>query len=76
MINNHLGARFSDFHDQIFFELPLFLIFSPVFICSHFVLNENACVMHHTRVDGVENSLKNFDFGTVTLTYDPDPCDL
>ncbi len=32
--------------------------------------NENARVSHLPRVDGVQNSLNNFDLSPVTLNYD------
>ena len=34
------------------------------------IKNENACVSHLPRVDGVQKSPNNFDLNPVTLTYD------
>ena len=37
---------------------------------TYIKINQNACVSHLPRVDGVQNSPNNFDLNPVTLTYD------
>ncbi len=44
----------------------------PTMQGSVLLMNENACVSHLPRVDGVESSPNKFDLDPVTLTYDLD----
>ncbi len=44
--------------------------------CYTFFRNENTCVSHLTRVDGVENPANNFYLDPVTLTFDTEFCNL
>ncbi len=43
---------------------------------SGFKFYGNVHMLHLLRVDGVQNSPKNFDLNHVTLTYDLELCDL